>query len=163
MVDWLSNKTGIEPNLFYQLNTLRPHSGILHLCLTKISLQILLQIVYSKLSDLLPSEITNEEDPTLKRPDDEEIDELTDKTKKALEKITRSKIAAAMPVRCAEKQAPAQYIRYTPSQQGQSFNSGAKQRVIRMVEAQVDPLEPPKFKYVEPMSRTIKLTKLYKI
>ncbi|XP_014483177.1 PREDICTED: puff-specific protein Bx42 [Dinoponera quadriceps] len=104
------------------------------------------KIVYSKLSDLLPSEITNEEDPTLQRPTDEEIDELTDKTKKALEKITRSKIAAAMPVRCAEKQAPAQYIRYTPSQQGQSFNSGAKQRVIRMVEAQVDPLEPPKFK-----------------
>lgn len=101
------------------------------------------------MSDLLPSEITNEEDPSLQRPDDEELDELTDKTKKALEKITRSKIAAAMPVRCAEKQAPAQYIRYTPSQQGQSFNSGAKQRVIRMVEAQVDPLEPPKFKYVE--------------
>lgn len=119
------------------------------ICL-KIShyLLILLQIVYSKLSDLLPSEITNEEDPSLQRPDDEEIDDLTDKTRKALEKITRSKIAAAMPVRCAEKQAPAQYIRYTPSQQGQSFNSGAKQRVIRMVEAQVDPLEPPKFKYV---------------
>ncbi|KYN08547.1 Puff-specific protein Bx42, partial [Cyphomyrmex costatus] len=104
------------------------------------------KIVYSKLSDLLPSEITNEEDPTLQRPLDDEIDELTDKTKKALEKITRSKITAAMPVRCAEKQAPAQYIRYTPSQQGQPFNSGAKQRVIRMVEAQVDPLEPPKFK-----------------
>lgn len=101
------------------------------------------------MSDLLPSEITNEEDPTLQRPLEDEIDELTDKTKKALEKITRSKIAAAMPVRCAEKQAPAQYIRYTPSQQGQSFNSGAKQRVIRMVEAQVDPLEPPKFKYVQ--------------
>lgn len=105
-----------------------------------------LQIVYSKLSDLLPSEITSEEDPSLQRPPTEEIDELTEKTKKALEKITRSKIAAAMPVRCAEKQAPAQYIRYTPSQQGQSFNSGAKQRVIRMVEAQIDPLEPPKFK-----------------
>ncbi|CAG2066934.1 unnamed protein product, partial [Timema podura] len=28
-------------------------------------------------------------------------------------------------------QAPAQYIRYTPSQQGAAFNSGAKQRVIR--------------------------------
>jgi len=107
------------------------------------------------LSDLLPSEITNEEDPTLQRPLDDEIDELTDKTKKALEKITRSKIAAAMPVRCAEKQAPAQYIRYTPSQQGQSFNSGAKQRVIRMVEAQVDPLEPPKFKCVIPKIRRL--------
>ncbi|EFN68099.1 SNW domain-containing protein 1 [Camponotus floridanus] len=104
------------------------------------------KIVYSKLSDLLPSEITNEEDPTLQRPPDDELDELTDRTKKALEKITKSKTAAAMPVRCAEKQAPAQYIRYTPSQQGQSFNSGAKQRVIRMVEAQVDPMEPPKFK-----------------
>lgn len=28
-------------------------------------------------------------------------------------------------------QAPAQYIRYTPAQQGGEFNSGAKQRVIR--------------------------------
>ncbi|XP_024886630.1 puff-specific protein Bx42-like [Temnothorax curvispinosus] len=101
------------------------------------------KIVYSKSSDLLPSEITNEEDPTLQRPVDDKIE---DETKKALKKETRSKIAAAMPVRCAEKQAPAQYIRYTPSQQRQSFNSGAKQRVIRMMQAQVDPLEPPKFK-----------------
>lgn len=53
-----------------------------------------------------------------------------------------------MPVRCAEKQAPAQYIRYTPSQQGVSFNSGATQRVIRMVEQPKDPMEPPKFKWV---------------
>lgn len=52
-----------------------------------------------------------------------------------------------MPVRCADKTAPAQFIRYTPSQQGVGFNSGAKQRVIRMVEAQKDPMEPPKFKY----------------
>lgn len=46
----------------------------------------------------------------------------------------------------AQKTAPAQYIRYTPSQQGLAFNSGAKQRVIRMVEMQKDPMEPPKFK-----------------
>ncbi|XP_063995567.1 puff-specific protein Bx42 [Diachasmimorpha longicaudata] len=104
------------------------------------------KVVYSKLSDLLPSEITSENDPSLQRPDEEEIAEITERTRKALEKITQSKIAAAMPVRCAEKLGPAQYIRYTPSQQGQSFNSGAKQRVIRMVEAQVDPIEPPKFK-----------------
>lgn len=104
------------------------------------------KIVYSKLTDLLPSEITNENDPSLQRPSEEEIEEITERTRKALEKITSSKIAAAMPVRCAEKLGPAQYIRYTPSQQGQSYNSGAKQRVIRMVEAQVDPIEPPKFK-----------------
>ena len=31
----------------------------------------------------------------------------------ALEKLTASKISSAMPVRCAEKVAPAEYIRYT--------------------------------------------------
>lgn len=105
-----------------------------------------MQIVYSKLTDLLPSEVLAEDDPSLERPDEEEINEIAERTKKALEKITNSKIAAAMPVRCADKTGPAQFMRYTPSQQGVAFNSGAKQRVIRMVEAQVDPMEPPKFK-----------------
>lgn len=39
-------------------------------------------------------------------------------------------------------------FRYTPSQQDSAFNSGAKQRVIRMVEVQKDPMSPPRFKYV---------------
>ena len=38
--------------------------------------------------------------------------------------------------------------RYTPAQQGVAYASGSKQRVIRMMEAQNDPMEPPKFKYV---------------
>lgn len=58
-----------------------------------------------------------------------------------------SKIAAAQPTHVPTQQGGAQYIRYTPSQQGVSYNSGAKQRVIRMVEAQKDPMEPPRFKY----------------
>ena len=36
--------------------------------------------------------------------------------------------------------------RYTPANQGVAFNSGAKQRIIRMVEVQKDPMEPPRFK-----------------
>lgn len=67
-------------------------------------------------------------------------------TRVALEKLVQSKIAAAQPVRAADKQAPAQYIRYTPAQQGADYNSGAKQRIIRMVEAQKDPMSPPRFK-----------------
>ena len=61
-----------------------------------------------------------------------------------------------MPVKAAEKQAPAQYIRYTPASQitpsndeeggSGSFNSGASQRIIRMVEVQRDPMSPPRFK-----------------
>ncbi|XP_071449895.1 puff-specific protein Bx42 [Hetaerina americana] len=104
------------------------------------------KIIYSKLSDLLPLEVVGEDDPSLEKPSEEEIEENTERTRKALEKLTNSKITAAMPVRLAEKLGPAQYIRYTPSQQGVSFNSGAKQRVIRMVEAQKDPMEPPKFR-----------------
>ncbi|KAG2457641.1 SNW1 protein, partial [Polypterus senegalus] len=104
------------------------------------------KVIYSKFSDLIPKEVLNEDDPDLQRPDDEAIKELTEKTRSSLEKLASQKIAAAMPVRAADKQAPAQYIRYTPSQQGVAFNSGAKQRVIRMVEMQKDPMEPPRFK-----------------
>uniref|UniRef100_A0A4W3J8B5 SNW domain-containing protein 1 n=1 Tax=Callorhinchus milii TaxID=7868 RepID=A0A4W3J8B5_CALMI len=104
------------------------------------------KVIYSKYTDLIPKEIINEDDPGLQRPDEESIKELTEKTRSALEKQVSQKVAAAMPVRAAEKLAPAQYIRYTPSQQGVAFNSGAKQRVIRMVEMQKDPMEPPRFK-----------------
>ncbi|XP_055496154.1 LOW QUALITY PROTEIN: SNW domain-containing protein 1 [Leucoraja erinacea] len=104
------------------------------------------KVVYSKFTDLIPKEVINEDDPELQRPDEDSIKELTEKTRSALEKQVSQKVAAAMPVRAAEKLAPAQYIRYTPSQQGVAFNSGAKQRVIRMVEMQKDPMEPPRFK-----------------
>lgn len=62
------------------------------------------KIVYSKLSDLLPVEVMNENDPSLEKPSQEEIDEITENTRQALQRLTNSKIAAAMPVRCAEKQ-----------------------------------------------------------
>lgn len=100
------------------------------------------KVIYSKYTDLVPKEVMNADDPDLQRPDEEAIKEITEKTRVALEKSISQKVAAAMPARAA----PAQYIRYTPSQQGGAFNSGAKQRVIRMVEMQRDPMEPPRFK-----------------
>uniref|UniRef100_A0A8P0TRZ0 SNW domain-containing protein 1 n=1 Tax=Canis lupus familiaris TaxID=9615 RepID=A0A8P0TRZ0_CANLF len=78
------------------------------------------KVIYSKYTDLVPKEVMNADDPDLQRPDEEAIKEITEKTRV--------------------------YIRYTPSQQGVAFNSGAKQRVIRMVEMQKDPMEPPRFK-----------------
>lgn len=103
------------------------------------------KVVHTNINQLLPAEVLCEDAEELRRPDEEAIADTTEATRKALEKLTNAKISAAMPVRCAEKLAPAQYIRYTPSQQGDAFNSGAKQRIIRMVEAQVDPMEPPRF------------------
>lgn len=104
------------------------------------------RVVHSKFQQLVPKEILNEDDPELQKPDEDAIREQTESTRLALEKLTNEKISAAMPVKRAEQRAPAQYIRYTPSQQGVAFNSGAKQRVIRMVEMQKDPMDPPKFK-----------------
>ncbi len=102
-------------------------------------------------------------DPGLVPPDEEDLEKVTEETRQALEKLVQKKVSAAQPVKAAEKLAPAQYIRlvfcscdmllhhllllrYTPSQQGAAYNSGAKQRVIRMVEAQRDPMSPPRFK-----------------
>uniref|UniRef100_UPI00358E1F62 SNW domain-containing protein 1 n=1 Tax=Myxine glutinosa TaxID=7769 RepID=UPI00358E1F62 len=104
------------------------------------------KVIYSRYTDLIPKEVLNEDAPDLQRPDEESVRELTEKTRMALEKQVAEKISAAMPVRAADKQAPAQYIRYTPAQQGIAYNSGAKQRVIRMVEMQKDPMEPARFK-----------------
>ncbi|XP_001354931.1 puff-specific protein Bx42 [Drosophila persimilis] len=104
------------------------------------------KVVYSSISQLLPAEVLAEDADELQRPDEESVAETTEETRLALEKLTNQKITSALPVRHAQKAGPAQYIRYTPSQQGDAFNSGAKQRVIRMVEAQLDPMEPPKFR-----------------
>jgi len=61
------------------------------------------KVIYSKLSDMLPSEVINEDDPSLQKPDLEEVADITEKTRAALEKLTNSKVSAALPVRAADK------------------------------------------------------------
>lgn len=71
---------------------------------------LLSKVIHSRPQDLLPKPI-EDDDPELQKPDDEQVMENTEKTRMALEKLVSGKISAAMPVRHAEKQAPAQYIR----------------------------------------------------
>ena len=52
---------------------------------------------------MLPAEVTSD-DPSLRKPDEEEVQDTVERTRQALEKLTNSKIAAAMPVRAAAKQ-----------------------------------------------------------
>ena len=82
------------------------------------------------------------DDDELRRPDPEEEAEIAQKTRQALEKVVDGKIAAAQPTDSGVQRngKDPTFIRYTPS------SAGAQQRIIRMSEAQTDPLEPPKFK-----------------
>lgn len=110
------------------------------------------RIVYSKFADLLPKPI-DDDDVEFLKPTKEVVEETTEKTRKALEALIQQKVAAAAPVRRAETVGPAEYMRYTPSQQGPAYNSGAKERLVRMVEVQKDPMEPPRFKINQKIPR----------
>lgn len=105
--------------------------------------------IYSQLADLKDKDFSAED---LAKPDEEEVAKTTARTKEALEKIVEGKISAAHnPVQAQGKgdgSGPT-FIRYTPSasQQAHGPKGGPETRVVRMVEAQKDPMEPPKFKH----------------
>ncbi|KAI9594728.1 SKIP/SNW domain-containing protein [Syncephalis fuscata] len=108
------------------------------------------RIIQSQFRDLVP--LRNRADAgevSLEKPDEDAIQETTDRTRAALEKIITGKIAAAKPKNVNVEKKEAMYIRYTPGQQMDSHNSGAKQRIIRMSEMPVDPMMPPKFKHTK--------------
>lgn len=106
------------------------------------------KIVYSQHRDLVPKILRGEEDSDSEDEElQKEIDETTEATKAALEKIVNVRLSAAQPKNVPKQSSDSKFIKYKPSQQSAAFNSGAKERIIRMVEMPVDPLEPPKFKH----------------
>lgn len=102
------------------------------------------KVVYSQHHDLIPKLVS---DADTEAPGLDEVKETTERTKAALEKIVVARLSAAQPKSVQQQSTVPSYIKYTPSQQSSAFNSGAKERVIRMVEMPKDPLEPPKFKH----------------
>lgn len=89
---------------------------------------------------------------SLALPDASEEDATAAKTKAALEAIINGKINSKKPITAITSANAAEeptYIRYTPAPDAPGYNPAAKQRVIRMVEAQVDPMEPPKHKHMK--------------
>ncbi|KAF9172928.1 mRNA splicing protein [Mortierella sp. AD011] len=107
------------------------------------------QIVQSQFKDLVPlNERADIGEISLSRPSEEEVKETADRTRAALEKISKSKITAAQPKSVVSNNKPGAptYIRYTPANQNGSAE-GVNQRVIRMVEMPVDPMEPPRHKH----------------
>ncbi|KAK2451840.1 hypothetical protein P8452_14858 [Trifolium repens] len=107
---------------------------------------MLRKIVYTQHKDLIPKILRNDEDCEMVD-DDDDAQQVIDETKAALEKIVNVRLSTAHPKNVPKHNYDVKYIKYRPSQQNVAFNSGARERVISMVEMQVDPLEPPKFKH----------------
>ena len=106
------------------------------------------KIVQSQFKDLVPlahRKDLDDDDRTMERPSEEEVQATADKTRAALEKLVNGKIKAAQPKNVPDAHGKTSFIRYTPGQQGGA--DGLKQRIIKMTEIVEDPLEPPRFKH----------------
>ena len=104
--------------------------------------------VQSQFKDLVPlahRKDLDDNDRSMDRPSEEEVQETADKTRAALEKLVNGKIKAAQPKNVPDSQGKSSFIRYTPGQQGS--DGSLKQRIIKMSEVVEDPLEPPRFKH----------------
>ncbi|GAC94161.1 pre-mRNA-processing protein [Pseudozyma hubeiensis SY62] len=109
------------------------------------------QTVQTEYKDLVPlSQRTDVRDKDrasgFERPSQEQVMSNTERTRLALEAITKSRTKPVVPTSNNKpgQQQDAQFIRYTPGQQG--VGNGT-QRIIKMTEAQRDPLEPPRHRF----------------
>ncbi|ODQ54048.1 hypothetical protein SAICODRAFT_55138 [Saitoella complicata NRRL Y-17804] len=108
------------------------------------------RIVHSSFKDLIPlRQRADVGDISLARPSEEDVQATAEKTRAALQKLVSGQLAAANPknVRVNSNREPT-YVRYTPANQmGESSSTHHTQRIIKMVDVQEDPMEPPKFKH----------------
>ena len=106
------------------------------------------RIVHSSFKDLIPlRQRADVGDISLDRPSEEEVATQTQKTKDALEKLVSGQVAAQKPknVKGITRNDPT-YVRYTPANQMGDVTR-KNDRIMKIVERQIDPLEPPKFKH----------------
>ncbi|KAL8849569.1 MAG: hypothetical protein Q9221_005443 [Calogaya cf. arnoldii] len=106
------------------------------------------RIVHTSFSSLIPlRQRADVGEISLDRPSEEEIAEQTEKTKRALETLVSGAVAAQKPknVKGVSRQDPT-YVRYTPANQ-MGDTSRKNDRIMKIVQKQQDPMEPPKFKH----------------
>eukprot|EP01053_Blabericola_migrator_P001460 Blabericola_migrator_1__1459@NODE_1385_length_4665_cov_90_290126_g927_i0_p2_GENE_NODE_1385_length_4665_cov_90_290126_g927_i0NODE_1385_length_4665_cov_90_290126_g927_i0_p2_ORF_typecomplete_len308_score52_72SKIP_SNW/PF02731_15/1_1e02SKIP_SNW/PF02731_15/7_5e56_NODE_1385_length_4665_cov_90_290126_g927_i022873210 len=82
----------------------------------------------------------------IQRPAQEDEIKLMEETMQALKKVTELKASTSQIARAvASTKKEDEYVRYIPDAAAPGYNPAIKERIIRVVEKQVDPLEPPKF------------------
>lgn len=106
------------------------------------------RIVHASFKDLIPlRQRADVGEISLERPSEEDVKATTEKTKAALAALVSGAVAAQKPKTIkGTNRKEAQYVRYTPSNQvGDTTKRSDK--IIKIVERQQDPMEPPKFKH----------------
>ncbi|KAK6581757.1 hypothetical protein PZA11_005454 [Diplocarpon coronariae] len=106
------------------------------------------RIVHASFKDLIPlRQRADAGDINLDRPSEEEVAASTQRTKDALSKLVMGAVAAQKPknVNVGSRKDPT-YVRYTPANQ-MGDNTRKNDRIMKIVERQRDPMEPPKFKH----------------
>ena len=106
------------------------------------------RIIHTSFKDLIPlRQRADVGEISLERPSEEEVAAATEKTKQALEKLVMGAVAAQKPKNVKGiTRAEATYVRYTPANQ-MGDTTRKNDRIMKIVERQQDPMEPPKFKH----------------
>lgn len=105
------------------------------------------RIVQTSFKDLIPlRQRADAGEINLERPSQEEVAATAERTKAALEKLVSGAVASQKPknINVGGKRDPT-FVRYTPADQ-MGDNSEKQDRIIKIVERQRDPMEPPKFR-----------------
>jgi SNW domain-containing protein 1 len=106
------------------------------------------RIVHTSFKDLIPlRQRADVGEISLDRPSEEEVAAQTEKTKNALAALVAGAVSAQKPknVQGLSRAEPT-YVRYTPANQ-MGNNTKKNDRIMKIVERQQDPMEPPKFKH----------------
>ncbi|KAG2430720.1 hypothetical protein HYH02_013562 [Chlamydomonas schloesseri] len=106
------------------------------------------RVVHSDHGALVPK-VDRLSKEALARPDDEDVEKTVAETAAALERVVQGKLSSVNPTKLPGGPGGSTLIKYTPAQQGAQYASGAGQRIIKMQDMPVDPLEPPKFRHVK--------------
>ncbi|KAL1997222.1 hypothetical protein VTN49DRAFT_7369 [Thermomyces lanuginosus] len=106
------------------------------------------RIVHASFKDLIPlRQRVDMGEISLDRPSKEEVEAQMERTKNALANLVAGAVAAQKPknVKGGQRSGPT-FVRYTPANQ-MGDTSRKNDRIIKIMERQQDPMEPPKFKH----------------
>jgi len=106
------------------------------------------RVIHASFKDLIPLRTQADlGEIDLSRPSAEEAQATAEKTKAALEALVNKAVAAQKPKNVSGGPRPdATFVKYTPASQF-GDHSKKQDRIMKIVERQRDPMEPPKFKH----------------